>query len=127
MSDILDKLSFRNAYLVVYAPMILMAIDFLTGTLNAWLKHKIKSYIMRQGLAKKTGEIIAIVLGEFFSYVFLLPTIVASFISIYVMVMETISICENLDKLGVPVPAFIKRALSTAKDKMDEGGSNDEK
>jgi phage-related holin len=51
---------------MIYAPLILMLVDYVTGVLNAWLKKEIKSYKMRIGLAKKCGEIIAIGLGEFF-------------------------------------------------------------
>lgn len=125
VKNLIEGLSFRNPLLIVYAPMILMATDFFTGTLNAWIKRKVQSFKMRKGLAKKIGEMIAILMAEFFAYVFTLPIIIVAGISIYIMIMETISICENLDKLGVPIPRFIKRALSEAKEKIDEGGDSD--
>lgn len=125
MKDILNSLSFRNAYLMIYAPIILMIVDYVTGVLNAWLKKEIKSYKMRTGLAKKCGEIIAIGLGEFFSFVFSLPAGIMAWVSVYIIVMETISIFENLNKLGVPIPAFIKRAFEEAEKEMNKEKEED--
>ena len=34
--------------------------------------------------------------------------------------MEMISICENLDKLGVPIPKFVKKALRSAEEKITQ-------
>jgi phage-related holin len=36
--------------------------------------------------------------------------------------MELISICENLDKMGVPIPKFISKALADAQKKLEEKG-----
>ena len=38
--------------------------------------------------------------------------------------MELISICENLDKMGVPIPKFIKKALRNAEYKIQNDDPN---
>jgi phage-related holin len=40
--------------------------------------------------------------------------------------MELISICENLEKLGVPIPKFIKKALMVANTEINEDDKKDD-
>ena len=54
---VLESVKFVNETWVFMIPGILMAIDILTGSLNAWAKQDFKSYKMRQGLVKKCGEV----------------------------------------------------------------------
>jgi toxin secretion/phage lysis holin len=101
-----------------------MAIDVLTGTINAWIKGEIKSSILRKGLGKKIGEIVVLAIGELFLIAMSLPMAVLNGISLYIIVMELISICENLEKLGVPIPRFVKKALASTEEKINEGGKD---
>ena len=41
--------------------------------------------------------------------------------------MELISICENFEELGVPIPKFIKRALAVTNDKIVNEEKKDDK
>ena len=107
-------------------PVILMLIDIITGITNAWIKKELDSSILRKGLGKKLGEISAILIGEIFVVGFGLTTLVADGISIYIIVMELISICENLEELGVPIPKFIKRALAVTNEKIVEEDKEDD-
>ena len=63
---------------------------------------------------------------EIFVVGFGLTTLVADGISIYIIVMELISICENLEELGVPIPKFIKRALAVTNEKIIEEDKEDD-
>lgn len=106
-------------------PVILMCIDIITGITNAWIKKELDSSVLRKGLGKKLGEISAILIGEIFVAGFGLTTLVADGISIYIIVMELISICENLEELGVPIPKFINKALAVTNEKITEEDKND--
>lgn len=118
----LENLRFANEFWIFMVPAILMAIDVITGSINAWAKGEFKSFKMRQGLVKKCGEIVILGVGTLFKFAFGLPWYVLAGIAMYVIFMELISICENLDKMGVPIPKFISKALNNAKDKIEEGG-----
>lgn len=120
LRELVTQFHFINDVWTVMLPVILMGLDFLTGTINAWIKGELDSSKMRKGLGKKLGEISAILIGELFVCAFGLSIVVASAISIYIIVMELISICENLEELGVPIPKFIKRALAITNDKINE-------
>ena len=104
-----------------------MAIDILTGSLNAWAKGDFKSFKMRQGLVKKCGEVTILGIGELFTIGMILPTYIMSGVSFYIIFMELISICENLQKMGVPIPKFIKKALSDTEKALEDKESVDSK
>lgn len=115
MEDFIDFVSqfrFRNELWVLFIPLALMAIDVVTGIIKAWVNKDFKSAIMRAGLGKKAGEIVILVVGELISYGLLLPIAVMNGVSFYIIFMEAVSILENLDKLGVPVPKFVKDAIN---------------
>lgn len=117
---ILESVKFTNEIWVFVIPGILMAIDMLTGSLNAWVKQDFKSFRMRQGLVKKCGEIAILGIGELFTVGMVLPMYILSGISFYIIFMELISICENLQKMGVPIPKFIKKALDDTEKALEE-------
>ena len=123
----LGEIEFTNEFWIFMLPGILMLIDFLTGLVNAWKRHEIKSSKMREGLAKKYGESLALIIGELLVISIRVPEYFIKAISGYIILMELISICENVDKLGVPIPGFIKRALKKADEKIqNDSGKEDE-
>lgn len=126
-TNILDKVKFANEIWVFIIPGVLMAIDILTGSLNAWAKSNFKSFKMREGLVKKCGEITILAIGQLFTIGLVLPTYIMSGISFYIIFMELISICENLQKMGIPIPKFIKKALDDTGKALEEKESIDSK
>lgn len=119
-TNILDKVKFANEIWVFIIPGVLMAVDILTGSLNAWAKANFRSFKMREGLVKKCGEITILAIGQLFTVGLVLPTYIMSGISFYIIFMELISICENLQKMGVPIPKFIKKALDDTEKALEE-------
>ena len=127
IQELVTKFRFANEVWVIMIPIALMGIDIITGLLNAWLKGEVKSSILRKGLAKKIGEMCVILMGEIFVAGMNLPRAVSSGISLYLIIMELISICENLEKLGVPIPNFIRKALDTTEEKIVEKDDSKDK
>lgn len=116
--QVMGNFKFRNEFWCLILPIALMAFDILTGFINAWGKREIMSSKLRTGLSKKVGEIAILVIGELFSFAMRLPAEVMTFISVYIMLMELISIFENLDKLGVPIPGNVKKVVNNAADQL---------
>ena len=110
---ILSNMNFVDDEWKFGIPVALMAIDFLTGIIHAWGTGHLKSYKMREGLMKKFAEISILVIGVLFECGLGLPTYILSGFSIYIIFMELVSICENLKKMGVPIPPFIEKAFSS--------------
>lgn len=121
--EIIQNLHFSSSTWAVALPIILIGIDVLTGLINAWASKDFKSAIMRKGLSKKLGEIVIIILGELFSFGLGLPDYIISGILFYIGFMEFMSIIENLDKLGVPIPKKIKSVINNddEEEKIIEG------
>lgn len=120
--NVIEQLRFANELWIFLVPAILMAIDVITGSINAWAKKDFKSFKMRTGLVKKCGEITILVVGTLFKFAFGLPWYIVGGVAFYIIFMELISICENLDKMGVPIPKFISKALADAQKKLEEKG-----
>ena len=117
-NDVYQKILSAENYRAILLPFILMVIDFATGIFNAWATGHLKSYKMRDGLNKKAAEIAMIVIGLLFTWAINVPRYVVVGLVIYVVIMELISICENLDKMGVPIPKAIQNALRNAEYKI---------
>lgn len=113
-----ENFHFSNGMWVVLLPCLLMVADIVTGFTNAWAKKEIKSSVMRSGLAKKVGELFAILIGELFTEAMSLPVYIVDAISLYICFMELISNIENIKKLGVPVPGKIDDEIDHLKDEL---------
>lgn len=124
ISEMLQLFQSTNNYRVLIVPFALMVFDFITGISHAWATGHLKSYRMREGLNKKVGEITMIIIGCLFNWALNVPKYVIYGIVLYVIIMELISICENLDKMGVPIPKFIKKALRNAEYKIQNDDPN---
>lgn len=129
MEEILQVASqfhFRNELWVLFIPLGLMAVDVLTGIIKAWAHNDFQSVIMRAGLAKKAGEILILVVGELISYGMILPDTIMNGISFYIIFMEVMSIMENADELGIPVPKFVRDVINNVDDKLQHGDKKEE-
>lgn len=120
MQDILKDMHFSSDTWAILLPFILMGIDVLTGIINAFLKKNFSSSKMRSGLGKKIGEGVIIVLGELLFYAARLPKQIMNGVIVYICFMEFMSILENLDKLGVRLPAKIKVKLNNTDEQTKE-------
>ena len=107
----IQSFHFVNGRWVLLLPCFLMVADVLTGLVNAWAKRNIDSSKMRSGLAKKFGEISAIVIAEVCAFALQLPAEISAGISLYICFMELVSNVENLALLGVRVPTHWKDKL----------------
>jgi toxin secretion/phage lysis holin len=119
IATLIRNANFRDGNWVLIIPSVLMVVDFLTGLFNAWATGHRKSFKMREGLNHKVGELAILFMGELFTYGMRLPSIFINCVSLYIIFMELVSIFENLDKMGVPIPKFVKKALRNASYKLE--------
>ena len=113
---------------------IVMMLDILLGLMRAIKNNNLRSYIMTWGILKKASIILSVV------FAFSLDIIVNSGVPVFTTMMtwlaignESLSIIENLNDLGIPIPSLILDKIKDIADvesvKYKEGflnNSNDE-
>lgn len=100
MEELIKTLTFSNIFWQVITPLIFSGLDILTGYIQAVINKNVDSKIMREGLLHKCLLIVAIVVGYVVEFAFGIQA-VAQVITIYICVMEVMSILENLQKAGI--------------------------
>lgn len=123
----LSNFSYSHIYWIFLLPLIGAGADIVTGWIQASINNNWKSDIMRAGLYRKSGELLIVVLG--FVAEQAVPVIgqykLATWISLYICIMEAISVLENLDKAGVGFPKSILKKLGKVKEELD--GDDDQR
>lgn len=123
----LEQINFTHRYWIVLLPLILMAADIVTGWLQATINGTWDSTKMRVGLFRKSGEMLVVIVAYVIYTAIALPFDVPAFIAAYIIVMEILSVCENLDQAGLPVPRWITRRLrKVAKDMTEDDPIGDD-
>lgn len=122
LQEVANAINFSNAWYILIVPLVLAGFDFLTGFLKAWKNKDIQSSKLRDGLTKKFGEMIIIIISLFLQYSVGFSKEISVFITIYISATELISITENLEKMGVRVPKWILKRLA----QVTEEGADDE-
>ena len=100
MEELIKTLSFSSIAWQVITPLVFSGLDILTGYIQAVINKNVDSKIMREGLLHKCLLIVAIVIGYIVEYAFNLSA-VSSVITVYICVMELMSILENIKKAGI--------------------------
>ncbi len=125
--DNLQNITFTHRYWVLLLPIFLMAADIITGWIQATINGTWDSTKMRTGLFRKSEELLVIVIAYVIYVAIELPVDVPAFIAGYIIVMEIISVCENLDQAGLPVPTWITKRLRKVADDISAGDDEDDK
>ena len=123
----LSSVTYSHVYWVFLLPMIGAGADIVTGWIQASINGVWDSTKMRKGLYRKGGELLTVLVG--FVAQEAVPVVadcrLATWISLYVVVMEAISCLENLSKAGVSFPRSILSKLGKLRKELD--GDEEEK
>ena len=126
MESVVKEIQFTHRYWVLLLPLILMSADIVTGWIQATINGTWDSTKMRTGLFRKSGEMLVIVIAYVISVAIALPVDIPAWIAIYIIIMEIISVCENLDQAGVPMPVWITRRLKKVAKDLSDGDEDDD-
>lgn len=100
IEQIITSLNFTNIFWQGGATLIFMIGDIISGVIQAVINKNLDSQKMREGLLRKILLIVVIILSFIFQYAFNIP-VISKVVCIYLIVMEIISIMENLKKAGI--------------------------
>ena len=113
MQEIINNVSFTSVWWAIFSPLVLIVIDVLTGLVVAWRNNNYQSSIMRQGLSKKFGELVYVLIGIITKFALGIDLVLYFAIG-YICLMELSSLAENVDKLGIPLPKTLHNRLNNA-------------
>ena len=120
----LDSVRYTHQYWIFLLPVLGAFADIVTGWIQASINSTWDSTKMRKGLFRKGGELLVVVLAFVTEYALQVAAQahVATFLSIYIVIMEALSVLENLDQAGVPIPPIIRDRLGKVKHELDGEG-----
>lgn len=91
--------------------VIAIALDYVSGITRAFVTKTLSSRIGFQGLLKKMGLLLIVMLGTLIDRVTGNTGAIRTLVIYYFVANEGLSILENLGQAGVPIPPAIKKAL----------------
>lgn len=96
----IQNLDFTNTFWQVGTTLFFMLGDIISGVVSAVILKNLDSQKMREGLLRKVLLILIVLLGFVVGGAFKI-TFVSKAVCIYIIVMETVSILENVKKAGI--------------------------
>jgi toxin secretion/phage lysis holin len=121
-----------NIWGYFFFAFLLMIIDYITGLMAGAIKEGLTSRKATKGIFKKVGIITLLVFGfildaafhyiaaEGFNFDLPFNMPIGIVVSVWVVITEAISICENLDRVGVPIPKWLVKILARTRDKFEQ-------
>lgn len=127
---LVGTLTAMAAYLrAVTVPVVVlcavMMLDWVTGMTAAWINGELDSRVGFFGAIRKLGRLCLVAVGMAADYIIAsgvstagaelpIDMAVALLVCFWLIINECISVMENCDKAGVPIPEFLKKALKRA-------------
>ena len=100
MEQFFMNLQFTNIIWQIVTPLVFSLADIITGNVQAVINHDVQSQVMREGLLHKMLLIVILILSYIMQFAFGL-SFISVVVCLYICLMETISILENLKKAGI--------------------------
>ena len=125
----LSHLTYSHVYWIFLLPLIGAGADIITGWIQATINGTWDSTKMRKGLYRKGGELLVVIIA--FIAEEAVPALasyrLATWISFYIVVMEAVSVLENLNQAGVNFPKVLLKKLGKVKEELDGDDEDDGK
>lgn len=100
----------------LYALVVFIIIDYITGIMVAVLEQKVSSEIGFRGIFKKVLIFLMVAMGHIIDFYLIKGgSVIRTAIIFFYTSNEGISIIENASKIGLPVPEKLKRVLEEFK------------
>ena len=124
---------------IVAVPIIIlivaMIIDYTTGMLSAWLNAELSSKKGIKGIVKKVSYLALVAVAMIVDWLIFqglqqinvdlhYSVFFAVLVTVWLIINELISVLENLSRMGVPIPNFLKKIIDRLKNTVDEKGDN---
>lgn len=107
---------------ILYALIVFVVVDYLTGLMAAVLEKKLSSGIGFRGIFKKVVIFCLVAVGHIIdTYVIQTGSVLRMAVIFFYLSNEGISVLENAGRIGLPIPEKLKCVLEQLKEeKSDE-------
>ena len=121
---------------IVAVPIIMligaMIIDYATGMMAAWTNSELSSKRGVKGIVKKVGYLALVVAAMILDWLIsqglqqinvdiTYSVFFAVLVTVWLIINELISTLENLSRMGVPIPNFMKKLIDRLKTTVEKG------
>lgn len=121
---------------IVAVPIIIlviaMIIDYITGMMSAWLNSELSSKKGIKGIVKKISYLALVAVAMIVDWLICCglqqinvnikySVFFAVLVTVWLIINELISVLENLSRMGVPIPNFLKKLINRLKTTVDKG------
>ena len=120
-TELTEEIHYSHDYWIFLLPLVLIAADVLSGWIQATINSTWDSTKMRKGLFRKGGEMLVVVIAWIFGIAIPMDVNIAVFFSAYIVLMELVSVIENLDLAGIPMPVWVIKRLKKTMQTFTEG------
>ncbi len=115
--------------------VITMIVDYITGMSAAWYNAELSSKKGMKGVVKKVGYLALVVVAMALDWLiycglqqigirFGYGVFFAVLVAIWLIINELISTLENLSRMGVPIPNFLKKIVGKLKTTVEIKGDD---
>jgi len=102
----------------MYALICFVLVDYITGVVAAAIKRELSSEIGAKGIAKKVFEFLLVGIANVLDRQILKQgAALRTLVIFFYVANEGLSILENCTRIGLPVPAALRKLLKQLKDK----------
>ena len=120
-TELTEEIHYSHDYWIFLLPLVLIASDVVSGWIQATINSTWDSTKMRKGLFRKGGEMLVVVIAWVVGIAIPMDINIAVFFSAYIVLMELVSVIENLDLAGIPMPVWIIKRLKKTMQTFTEG------
>ena len=123
-TEITEEIHYSHDYWIFLLPLVLIASDVVSGWIQATINSTWDSTKMRKGLFRKGGEMLVVVIAWIVGIAVPMDINIAVFFSAYIVLMELVSVIENLDLAGIPMPVWIIKRLKKTMQNLTDGDTS---
>ena len=123
-TEITEEIHYSHDYWIFLLPLVLIASDVVSGWIQATINSTWDSTKMRKGLFRKGGEMLVVVIAWIVGIAVPMDINIAVFFSAYIVLMELVSVIENLDLAGIPMPVWVIKRLKKTMQNLTDGDTN---
>jgi len=128
---------FRQLTFPVLLLILAMALDYISGMTRAWMQRELSSKVGVIGVVKKLCYMLGVAVAVMVDFVIQIATeqtsldlsgcyFCALLVIVWLILNECISILENIDQIGVPVPDFLMSLVKRLKSNTEQKGGGDD-